>query len=87
VAARLRILAPLDGDVVEADTVTVRGVARPGSVITRDIPVWPDQHVSADASGRWTMVVGLQTGDNVLRFRIADDRTTEIALHITTAAD
>ena len=56
--------------------VIVRGVAAPGTVITRVIPFWFDEHVVADAVGRWSFAVALNAGENTLTFRVADDDST-----------
>src|SRR5207248_874672 len=84
-AGGLLILEPAEGTTIRASDVQVRGLARPGVTVTRDIPLWPDDHAVADGSGRWSMKVGLNPGLNVLRFRIGDDRTTEIRLRIVGA--
>jgi hypothetical protein len=42
----------------------------------------PDEHTLADAAGRWSMDVVIQAGENVLRFRIGDDRATELELRL-----
>ncbi|MEO6351293.1 MAG: hypothetical protein ABIP53_11640 [Candidatus Limnocylindrales bacterium] len=56
--------------------VIVRGVAAPGTVITRVVPFWFDEHVVTDSVGRWSFVVGLGPGENTLTFRVADDVST-----------
>jgi hypothetical protein len=81
----LRILAPSDGAVVKKDAVTLVGLARPGATITHDIPFWPDDHAKADASGRWAMTVALDPGENEIRLRIGDDRSTETVLRVVSA--
>ena len=61
----------------------VRGLARPGSIITRDIPFWFDDHTPADALGRWSFAVSLAEGENVLTFRVGDDASTAWQLTVT----
>ena len=60
----------------------VRGLAAPGSDITRDVPLWFDEHTTADAVGRWSFVLSLNPGANTFTFRVGDDRTTETTLTI-----
>jgi hypothetical protein len=62
--------------------IVVRGLAEPGSVITRDVPLWFDEHVVADSAGRWSFVLQLNAGQNTFTFRIADDRATERLLTV-----
>jgi hypothetical protein len=63
--------------------ILVRGHAPPRSTVTRDVPLWFDQHVTADADGHWSMEVPLSVGENRLTFRLADDRTTEATITVT----
>jgi hypothetical protein len=60
----------------------VRGLASPGSVITRDVPMWFDEHVVADSAGRWSFVLELNAGQNTFIFRVGDDRATETLLTV-----
>jgi hypothetical protein len=61
---------------VSEPLVIVRGVAAAGSVITRVVPFWFDDHVVADSAGRWSFAVALSAGENALTFRVADDDST-----------
>ena len=70
------ILEPIDGAEVDEKGVIVRGLAPPGATITRDIRFWFDDHTVANSRGRWSFVVVLDPGENVLVFRIGDDVTT-----------
>jgi hypothetical protein len=79
----LTIQSPLDGQTVATQDVTVIGLAPPGLKITRDVSFGLDQHATADGTGHWAMSVGLNNGDNKLKFRIGDDRSTEKELHVT----
>jgi len=79
----LTIQSPLDGQTVATKDVTVIGLAPPGLKITRDVSFGLDQHATADGTGHWAMSVGLNNGDNKLKFRIGDDRSTEKELHVT----
>ena len=78
----LTILSPADGTVVSVGGVVVEGVAAPGSPITWDRPMWFDDHTVADASGRWSFVIGLNPGDNVLTFRVGDDLATALTITV-----
>ncbi len=80
-----QVLEPADGSTVAARVVVVAGLAPPLAWITRDIPQWPDDHVQADRAGRWTMTIRLQSGLNVLTFRLGDDRETEAHLSLISA--
>ena len=78
----LLILEPADGSSTFEDVVIVRGLAAPGSDITRDVPLWFDEHATADSVGRWSFVLSLNTGENTFTFRVGDDRATETTLTI-----
>jgi hypothetical protein len=73
---------PADGSTTFEDVVIVRGLAAPGSDITRDVPLWFDEHASADSVGRWSFVLTLSPGPNTFTFRVGDDRSTEQQLTI-----
>lgn len=62
--------------------MVVRGLAPPGSTITRDVPFWFDEHTVADEGGRWSFALGLNVGENVFTFRVADDLSTAQTLTI-----
>jgi hypothetical protein len=51
-------------------------LAATGSVITRVVDFWFDEHTTTDSVGRWSFAVGLNAGENVLTFRVADDSST-----------
>jgi hypothetical protein len=68
---------PLDGDVVSVRDINMIGTAPPGSTVTRDIPMSFDDHTVTRSDGIWTLPVHLGDGENVLRLRIGDDRSTE----------
>ena len=71
-----------DGDSVGDPSLDISGAAPAGSTVTRDIPQWFDDHVTASVDGRWTMHLQLSPGVNELHFRLGDDRPTEIVLHV-----
>jgi hypothetical protein len=71
------ILEPADRQTTNESVIIVRGIAAPGAVITRDIPLWFDEHVVADSAGRWSFVLQLNPGQNTFMFRVGDDRATE----------
>lgn len=77
------IIEPPDGARLSEQSILVRGLAPPDAVITRDIPFWFDEHTEADRAGRWSMAVRLESGENVLTFRIGSDTATarSITLH------
>lgn len=78
----LSIQSPSDGQQIATKDVTVIGVAPPGLTITRDVSFGLDQHATADGTGHWAMSVGLDQGENKLKFRIGDDRSTEQTLRV-----
>jgi hypothetical protein len=78
----LTIQSPQDGQQVATKEVTVIGMAPPGLSITRDVSLGLDQHATADGTGHWAMNVGLDQGENKLKFRIGDDRSTEQTLRV-----
>ena len=79
----LTIQTPHDGQTVATKEVTVIGLAPPGLKITRDVSFGLDQHATADGTGHWAIAVGLDTGENKLKFRIGDDRSTEQEIRVT----
>ncbi len=79
----LTIQSPRDGQTVATNEVTVIGLAPPGLKITRDVSFGLDQHATADGTGHWAINVGLNDGENKLKFRIGDDRSTEQELRVT----
>jgi len=62
--------------------VIVRGLAAPGTTVTRDVPMWFDEHTVADNAGRWSFVVQLAIGDNSFTFRVGDDVATAHTLSV-----
>jgi hypothetical protein len=78
----LTIQSPTDGQQVATKDVTVIGIAPPGLSITRDVSLGLDQHATADGTGHWAMNVGLNEGENKLKFRIGDDHSTEQTLRV-----
>ena len=78
----LTIQSPTNGQVVATKEVTVIGLAPPGLTITRDVSFGLDSHATADGTGHWAINVSLNEGDNKLKFRIGDDRSTEQELRV-----
>jgi hypothetical protein len=74
---------PRDGELLRDADINVIGRAPPGSTITRDIPMWFDDHTLTRDDGIWMMPIHLGDGQNVLRFRIGDDRSTEQVITVT----
>lgn len=79
----MTVQSPRDGEQVFTQEVTVIGLAPPGTRITRDVSLRPDQHATADSTGHWAIAVSLDNGENTLVFRIGDDRSTEQRIRIT----
>lgn len=79
----LTIESPHDGQVVATKDITVIGIAPPGLTITRDISFGLDQHATVDGTGHWAISVGLDNGENKLKFRIGDDHSTEREIRVT----
>lgn len=79
----MTVQSPRDGEQVFTQEVTVIGLAPPGTRITRDVSLRPDQHATADSTGHWAIAVNLDQGENTLVFRIGDDRSTEQRIRIT----
>jgi large repetitive protein len=78
----LTITSPADGSTVSTSSVEVQGTAAPGATVIQDITFAPDSTTVADASGRWSIDVRLNQGQNVLRFRIGPDQANDITLTI-----
>ena len=78
----LAIAFPADGEYLSTRVINVFGTAPPGSTITRDVPLWFDDHVTTRNDGIWMMSVQLGDGSNQLSFRIGDDQSTEIHLTV-----
>jgi len=79
----MTVQSPRDGEQVFTQEVTVIGLAPPGTRITRDVSLRPDQHATADSTGHWAIAVNLDQGENTLVFRIGDDRSTEQRVRVT----
>jgi outer membrane biosynthesis protein TonB len=86
-AIALKITAPKDGATVNDGVVVIKGKAAPGATITRDVPLWFDEHTVADEKGRWSFEEALNVGENSFTFRVADDRSTEVTLTVFLAAE
>jgi hypothetical protein len=78
----LAILSPTEGQAVATNEVVVIGTAPPGLSITQDISFGLDAHTNVDGTGHWALKVGLKEGDNVLKFRIGDDHSTEKTVRV-----
>lgn len=74
---------PADGARTSGRAILVRGQAPPRTTVTRDIPLWFDAQTLVDATGHWSMVVQLSPGENVLTFRLGDDRRTDATIRVT----
>ena len=71
------ILYPSDGDVITVRDFNLVGNGPPGATVTRDVPMWFDDHVTVNEDGNWLMPVSIGDGESVFRLRIGDDRSTE----------
>jgi hypothetical protein len=78
----LHIVTPQDGQTMYSPTVTVTGTAPDGAEVIRDISFGPDDRTTA-TGGRWSMAIELDDGENLLTFRIGDDKTSSATLHVT----
>jgi hypothetical protein len=78
----LAILSPTQGAVVASKQIVVIGSAPAGLRVVRDVPLWIDQSTTADGTGHWAMSVDLNKGENKLRFRIGDDKSTAKELRV-----
>lgn len=78
----LIVVDPTDRSTVGSNTVTVHGLAQPGAPITQDVPMWFDNHTTADASGQWSFDVSLSQGWNAFKFRVGDDAATELTINL-----
>ena len=76
------IVEPVDQWATTERVVVVRGLAAPDSTITRDVPLWFDEHAIADSEGRWAYFLQLDPGENVFKFRVGDDLSTEQTLTV-----
>ena len=81
----LIILEPADGSTSADRTIIIRGLAQPNATITRDVPLWFDEHKVADGSGRWSFVESLNPGENKFTFRVGDDISTAVTLTVAPA--
>jgi hypothetical protein len=63
-------------------SIVIRGRATPNATITHDIPLAFDEHAIADNRGRWSFTESLAPGENIFRFRVGDDRATEVTITV-----
>ncbi|MFL5754843.1 MAG: hypothetical protein ACJ77N_00955 [Chloroflexota bacterium] len=84
-AAAFGILSPANASTVPGPLVVVRGVAASGAEVLRDVGFGLDDRVRADAWGAWSMPLRLDQGEQVLTFRVADDRSTAQRLRLFVA--
>jgi hypothetical protein len=81
----LLILSPIDGAVVASLQITVIGSAPAGITVVHDVPMWLDSRTTADGTGHWAMTVDLNKGENRLKFRLGDDKSTAKEIRVTYA--
>lgn len=82
-ASKLIIDRPAAGTQLTASPVEVMGHAPGGARVVHDIPLSPDQEVTATADGTWSLLVVLKEGVNDLVVRVGDDKSTAIQLTLT----
>lgn len=80
-ADALTIDSPGDGDQVTSSALLVKGTAPDGADVVRDVSFGPDDHTTA-TGGQWSMLVQLDQGENLLTFRIGDDKATSATLRV-----
>jgi len=76
------IIEPVDGASGSDRVIAVRGLTQPGATVVREVPLWFDQPVAADGAGKWSMLVELVVGQNILTFRVGDDVNTRVTLTV-----
>jgi len=81
--AALVIDFPADGEIVRSRDINIIGTAPPGATVTRDIPLWFDDHTIAGDDGLWMLPVELAEGQNRLALRLGDDPSTAQVLLVT----
>lgn len=74
----LEILSPLDGATVNTAQIEVRGVAAPGAVVTVN-----DEILIADADGRFSVIIPLETGLNLIEVIASDALDNEAVIELT----
>lgn len=82
-APRLTITEPADGATVSTDQVTVRGDAPSGATVMRDVDMWFDDKITADASGHWQYVAKLEKGTNELKFHLASNQDVRATVTVS----
>jgi hypothetical protein len=82
----LAILSPTDGAVVGSQQIVVIGSAPAGLRVVHDVPLRFDQSATSDGTGHWAMTVNLNNGENTLKFRLGDDKSTEKRVRVTYSA-
>jgi hypothetical protein len=78
----LIVLEPLDNATVTDHVLAIRGLTQPGATVTRDVPLWLDEHTVADSTGHWSFLESLNSGQNMFTFRVGDDRATDVTLTV-----
>jgi hypothetical protein len=71
---------PANGSTTRDNPVVISGLAQPGATITHDVPMWFDEHTTADGTGHWSFTEPLNVGENTFMFRVGDDTATEVTL-------
>jgi hypothetical protein len=79
-----QITSPATGTTVTSSQVTVSGTAPSGSTVTEEV-LFAEVGATADAAGKWLMIVKLDEGLNDLTFQLNDDQNARIHLQVTFA--
>lgn len=78
----LAIVEPVDGSTTSDRAIVIRGLTQPDATVTRDVPMWFDEHTVADSAGRWSFIEALNVGENTFTFRVGDDTATDVTISI-----
>lgn len=74
----LQILSPLEGTVVNTAQIEVQGIAAPGAVVTVN-----DEILIADADGRFSVVIHLEAGLNLIEIIASDALGNQAVVELT----
>ena len=76
----LVVTSPADGAIVTTRTVRFEGRTEPGVVVT----AWNGRVAPVDVDGRWSVVLGVEPGDNLARIEAVDasGNRTEVTVRV-----
>jgi hypothetical protein len=78
----LVVLEPPDGTTTSEASIVISGLSQPNATITRDVPLWFDEHAIADGNGLWSFTEPLNIGENTFTFRVGDDTATAVTITV-----